>query len=154
MEPTFGHFAKKFKDQGIFQCKSGYWKNMDFLFFVTKCKKYDSFSCTLVISNNINLVRKKYDSFSCTLVISNTINLDDIFLYFSVAKASLESQMSVCHRKFSAPQKHAYQPNLSQVAIMPISNDATQPPCPPPLSLSELWLSAIMHISHHAHTAL
>ena len=75
-------------------------------------------------------------------------------MYFSVAKATLESQMSVCHRNPSAPQKHAYQPNLNHVAIMPISNDATQPPCPPPLSLLELWLSAIMPISHHAHTAL
>ena len=97
------HFAKKLTDQRRCQCKSGYWKNLDFL-CVTKCKKYASFSCTLVISNNINV--------------------DDIFMYFSVAKATLESQMSVCHRNPSAPQKHAYQPNLNHVAIMPLSHHA------------------------------
>ena len=125
---------KNLKIREYFNANQDIGRTWIFFFFVTKCKKYASFSCTLVISNNINV--------------------DDIFMYFSVAKATLESQMSVCHRNPSAPQKHAYQPNLNHVAIMPISNDATQPPCPPPLSLSESWLLAIMPISHHAHKAL
>ena len=54
--------------------------------------------------------------------------------------------------KAPQPQNHAYQPNLSLLAIMPISHNANQPPSPP-LSLSESKLSAIMPISYHAHTA-
>ena len=80
-------------------------------------------------------------------------------LHFSVTKVTLESQIvcpSICHKNPSASQKHAYQPNLilSQPsshyakAIMPLSHHA-----PPPLSLSESLLLAIMSISHHAHTA-
>ena len=60
---------------------------------------------------------------------------------FSVAKATLQSQMSVrlsvrlsvSHKNPSASQNHAYQPNLSLLAIMPISHNATMPF----LSLSE-----------------
>ena len=46
-------------------------------------------------------------------------------------------------------------PNLSEtklLAKMPISNHATQPPCPP-LSQLRRTLSIGLPISHHTHTA-
>ena len=78
-----------------------------------------------------------------------------IFCYFyvlliSVAKATLQSQicvrLSVSHQNPSASQNHAYQPNLSISAILPLSHHA-----PTPLSASQnhnyqpSCLSAIIH---------
>ena len=74
--------------------------------------------------------------------------------HFSVAKATLELLMSsegvvilnlrcgyiengvvisVSHKNPSASQNHAYQPNLSQSIVMPISHRTTHPPFPPSL---------------------
>ena len=104
--------------------------------------------------------------------------------YFSVAKATLESLMSlegvvilnlrcgyiengvvilksisVRHQNPSASQNHAYQPNLSLSAIMPSSHQGHchQPSRPsykfsnyaPPTN--HMYLSAIIHISHHSY---
>ena len=58
---------------------------------------------------------------------------------------------SVHYQNPSASQNHAYQPNLSLLAIMPISHNANQPPSPP-LSASQIHnyqpscLSAIIPI--------
>ena len=66
-------------------------------------------------------------------------------LSFSVAKATLEMQMSVhlsvcqsvSHKNPSAAQNHACQPNLSLLAIMPV-----QPPdlCPAFATFKPFWL--------------
>ena len=66
------------------------------------------------------------------------------YSHFSVVKATLESQMSVClsvsHQNPSASQNCSYWPSCPS-AIMPIGHHAHQPSCP----------SAIMPIGHHAH---
>ena len=70
---------------------------------------------------------------------------------FSATKATLELQMSVCHKNPSASLNHAYLPNLSlsqptcPLTITPIGHHATQPPWTPPPSQS------LRIIGHHAY---
>ena len=92
------------------------------------------------------------------------IMLVPLILYqvFSVVKATIQLQMSVCQSEIKTPQPLKIKPIchytyllISQMllsAIMPISYHPNLPPCPPPLGYSLIIPICISH--HHAYWPL